>query len=536
MAYVKPGVEITQKQIKASPTLIAPDLIPLLIGKGFYIEEVGEYAYGNYSGIEMQITPTLPSGAELHDDSVYVDLIGGTGSDSGTRVHLIKDTDFSITGNLITLNASVGSNHPEVSGLESGASVELGFRAQRKDLAPIITLQSEDDIEDKIGAAYSYNPLGIAAAVAMQNTGTNVVVSPVAQDAQVPSSNEITSADINWNAIKTQEVYAIAPITRTNGLDAAFKSHVTTYSAPTEKRERMCIWSPSIAWKDSFEQSTIKGAADVDTAVTAGVIKENAVAYGERRFVSVHPDTVYVVENRHVSTLTSSYLNAVQGVINEKVYLGKAYSVTISGTNYVYQKGEELTDTVLTNLKTAETFLLVEVPVPGYIASAAIAGMIAGQPAEQPFTNVTVAGLSRIKYSTDTFTESDLNTMAEGGNYILVQKSPSSPIYCRHQLTTDMTSVERRELSILKSLDYVAKFIRSGLEGYIGKNNISANFIKLLNMTVQAQILFLVREEKIIDIKVVSIEQDEANPDTINVVLNVLVKYPVNYIKITLQF
>jgi hypothetical protein len=241
---------------------------------------------------------------------------------------------------------------------------------------------------------------------------------------------------------------------------------------------------------------------------------------------------VYVVENRHVSTLTSSYLNAVQGVINEKVYLGKAYSVTISGTNYVYQKGEELTDTVLTNLKTAETFLLVEVPVPGYIASAAIAGMIAGQPAEQPFTNVTVAGLSRIKYSTDTFTESDLNTMAEGGNYILVQKSPSSPIYCRHQLTTDMTSVERRELSILKSLDYVAKFIRSGLEGYIGKNNISANFIKLLNMTVQAQILFLVREEKIIDIKVVSIEQDEANPDTINVVLNVLVKYPVNYIKI----
>ena len=126
--------------------------------------------------------------------------------------------------------------------------------------------------------------------------------------------------------------------------------------------------------------------------------------------------------------------------------------------------------------------------------------------------------------------------MAEGGNYLLIQNSSTAPIYCRHQLTTDMTSVERRELSILKTLDYVSKFMRNGLNGYIGKYNISPQFLKLLTMTIQAQIIFLVKNGTVNDIKVLSIAQAEESGDTIEVGLNVLVKYPVNYIKIDLQF
>jgi hypothetical protein len=537
MAYVKPGVEIKQVQTNASPSLIAPDLIPVVIGKGFYIEEAGDYSYGSYSGLEEVITPsTLPSGAELHDDSVYVDIIGGTGADAGTRVHLVKDTDFTVSANNITINASLGTTYTEVTGLESNASIEIGFRAQRKDLGAFITLQSEDDIEEQIGKAYSYNPLALASIVAMQNTGTNVVASAITQDTQVPSSNEFSNGDINWNTLKVKEIYAMAPITSTSGLDTTFKSHVNTYSAPTEKKERMVIWNPSISWKDNAGDPTTKGVNDVDTAITAGVIKENSFTYGDRRFISVHPDVVYVSEIRHVSTLTTAYRNVVQGVADEPVYLGQAYSINVDGVTYSYAKGIELTPTILTNLAREETFILVEVPVPGYIASAAIAGMISGNSPEQPFTNLTVAGLTRVKYSSDTFTEGDLNTMAEGGTYILVQNSEAAPIYCRHQLTTDMTSVENRELSILKSLDYVAKFLRNGLNGYIGKYNISTNFLKLLNMTLQAQILYLVREGVVRDIRVVKVEQDEAQKDSVTIILDVDVKYPANYIRITLQY
>jgi hypothetical protein len=55
-------------------------------------------------------------------------------------------------------------------------------------------------------------------------------------------------------------------------------------------------------------------------------------------------------------------------------------------------------------------------------------------------------------------------------------------------------------------------------------------------MSLQAQIIYLVKNGHVNDIKILKIEQAEEAPDTVEVSLNVLVKYPVNYIKIDLQF
>ena len=60
--------------------------------------------------------------------------------------------------------------------------------------------------------------------------------------------------------------------------------------------------------------------------------------------------------------------------------------------------------------------------------------------------------------------------------------------------------------------------------------------MKLLNMTLQAQAMYLAREGYVNDVKIVKVEQDETQKDSILVTLSVAVKYPVNYIKITLQF
>ena len=103
-------------------------------------------------------------------------------------------------------------------------------------------------------------------------------------------------------------------------------------------------------------------------------------------------------------------------------------------------------------------------------------------------------------------------------------------------MSTDVTSVAYRELSVTKSLDYTAKFIRSGLQPYIGVNVVSPEFLKLLNSVLVSQGLFLVRDGVLNDFKVSSVAQDQASKDTINVEVVVLVKYPVNYIKIKLVF
>ena len=536
MAYVKPGVEVTQTQVTVSPSLISPDLGTVIIGKAFFVEEVGDYSYAEvYSGVQIDVDYAgLPSGAEVHTDSVYVDLIGGTGSSAGTRLHLDSAADFTANAMYVAINAGLGATYPEVVGLEDGAAIEIGYRALRTDLDPFLTMSDLDDIEEKIGSTISYNPLGVGLHKAMLNTGGYVHASPVTEDSPVETSNEFTSSDVAFDTLKTREIYAMVPLTTTAGVISACKTHATTYSEPEEKHERMVVAAPSIPWKDAGGDPTT--AALADTAVTAGAIKEAAYVQQERRLVYSFPDTMFVTETRHVSTLTDAYRDAVQGVSGIPFYLGENKTVTVSSVKYSYRKGEILNAAMLANIATENTFMIVESPVPGTIGAAAIGGMISGYPPETPFTNLAVTGISRLMYSMDKFTESDLNTMAEGGNYLLIQTSSTAPIYCRHQLTTDMTSVERRELSILKTLDFIAKFMRNGLSGYIGRYNISPQFLKLLTMSLQAQIIYLVKNGHVNDIKILNIAQAEEAADTVEVSLNVLVKYPVNYIKIDLQF
>lgn len=176
------------------------------------------------------------------------------------------------------------------------------------------------------------------------------------------------------------------------------------------------------------------------------------------------------------------------------------------------------------------------VPVPGWAYSAAIAGQSAGQAPEQPFTNMAVTGFNRTYGSQDYFSEEHLNTMASGGTYIMTQAGPGAPIVSRHQMTTDITSVAKRELSITRAIDASAKFVRNGVSPYIGRYNITPAFLKMLNSVIVGQGLYLVREGVLNDFKLSSLKVDELSPDTILVDIDILPKYPVNYIKIQLIF
>jgi hypothetical protein len=149
---------------------------------------------------------------------------------------------------------------------------------------------------------------------------------------------------------------------------------------------------------------------------------------------------------------------------------------------------------------------------------------------------MTVAGFSKVKGASDEFSDSQLNTIASGGTYILWQPTKFAPVSCRHQLSTDMTSVEARELNITKTLDFVAKFVRNSISGTIGRNNITPQFIKLLTMSLKGIGQSLVRDGRVNGFNVLSVTQDTVNKDTVLASISVLPKYPVNYIKIDLIF
>ena len=104
----------------------------------------------------------------------------------------------------------------------------------------------------------------------------------------------------------------------------------------------------------------------------------------------------------------------------------------------------------------------LEKALPSYYAAAAIVGQVGALPPQQGHTNYPIPGLTGVVGS-EKFTKAQLNRMAGGGTFILAQDVQGGAVYCRHQLSTDMTSIETRELSITKIVDFVAKFLRTGV-------------------------------------------------------------------------
>jgi len=125
--------------------------------------------------------------------------------------------------------------------------------------------------------------------------------------------------------------------------------------------------------------------------------------------------------------------------------------------------------------------------------------------------------------------------MAGGSTYILMQEVPGGSVFCRHQVSTDLTSVETRELSITKVVDFAAKILRIGVRRFIGTSNVNPQLLDMLGATVHAILKFLEDTGVINGSNINNLVQDKANPDTILVDVTLDVPYPCNYIRLTLM-
>ena len=535
MAYTKPGIEVTQIQESTTPTLITPDLEAVVIGESNYwqpmTEATGTYLTAAQTEIAVSgINSSYPS-VEGHTSLVLVDLLTAT----GTRKPLVKDTDFTIS------TANGQSTITLVSGIQVGgadvttaAAVYVGYRADNTTGRGFKTLESLTDVQNLYGTVKSWNPLAFGASLALDNAGSTINAYGISG---VTSANGVSAA---LSDLEAREVYSMALLEQkyTSSTAGTLSTHVTTQSSAINKKERIAFVCKPTEFDGTayYETSTQKAA-------TADAVQLANIAHGNKRLFSVFPDVVYVEESRHISTidptwLTNSFSNtsSVGFGAGDLVCLFRN-NVTIN--NIAYLKGQKIDATVYAAIKdyiTSEDLtMLVWAPVPGYYLTAAIAGQVAGKDPQQPLTNVPISGFAKTKGSNDYFSEANLNTMAEGGTYIVNELTINS-LVCRHQVATDMSSVAKRELSVTNALDYTAKFIRTAFTPYIGRYTISPSFIKLANTILVGIGMYLKREGKINDLQVLSITQDSINPDTLLVEVNILVKYPVNYIQLKLIF
>jgi hypothetical protein len=173
--------------------------------------------------------------------------------------------------------------------------------------------------------------------------------------------------------------------------------------------------------------------------------------------------------------------------------------------------------------------------LPGYYMACCIGGQIGQLPSQQSLTKASLSGISSLG-NIGYFNNEQLNTIASGGTFIVTQANESAVPIIRHQLTTNMTTIEFKELSFVKNFDWVALALKRSLDGFVGVYNITARNLGILGTVLKANLESMKADQQavigapIIDYNIVSITQLEAQRDRVEIYVEILFPYVMNYI------
>ena len=466
-------------------------------------------------------------------------------------------------------------------------SLYIQYRALRKDVSAaavepsVIRISSVETLLSVLDPITEENPLALGLFLTMLNAPTFEVKGLGIDEvtAAAPEGTEVAWARAAA-LLEAEEVYAIAPLTQDDVIQSMWMTHCSVMSAPEQGGERIVFPNrPMPTHKNS--QIAVSGSAAnstaspnqilVDTNPTGGLVSlglnpalgftvdqgvylEISVSGELRRYnvVSVagslvnlrttfsptqNTDAFFSDVFLNVPVVNSTYALKVRGAslvvpgTNPPIYDYSLISETVAEANGLFKNRrvyQVFPDTVIVPVSGVDKAL------PGYYASAAIVGMVAAQPPQQGFTNFPMTGVVGV-VGTEKFTKRQLNVMAGGGTYILMQEVPGGSVFCRHQLSTDLTSVETRELSITKVVDFCAKILRIGIRRFIGTTNVNPQLLDMLGATVHAILKFLEETGVLNGSNINNLVQDKANPDTVLVDVTLDVPYPCNYIRLTLM-
>lgn len=546
---------------------------------------------------ELTLTSDLVGQAsylEVLDNSTTAKAIAALGFGSGNQTASgtgRPNPDFYLDSfGSVVLGADILRNQVTGTPLNPGdADTYIQYTGLRLDLSPmaakpgLLQLSDTSTLQSVLNPINQNNPLGLGMFFAMINapglvcTGMGVDAITAAEPFGTPQAYSRVCS-----FIESEEVYAMAPLTHSETVGGIFNTHALFMSQGAQKGERITFINPlypsrdvnnvvasglngnSTATENEFVLDSNPSAAlltnGINPALPVALSKDLFVELlvatssgSELRNYSVSSLNGVVVEFRttfaddenldgfySTTPLTESLVNAdwTMAIRGGKLLIPgstlpdkEAIAATVQKKGQVYKQRRlfyVFPDTAIASLGGTEEQL------PGFYMCAAIAGMVGFYPPQQGFTNLPMTGFTGVRGSNDTHSNHQLNVMAAGGIYIVVQDAPGGPLTSRHQLSTDLTSIEKRELSITKVVDFTAKFLRTGLRNFIGTFNITQAFLDSLSTAIHGMGQFLIETGVLLGFEINNIIQSKDQPDTVLVDVTLSVPYPCNYIRLTL--
>ena len=340
-----------------------------------------------------------------------------------------------------------------------------------------------EDIENYFGEITPYNELAYMCFITQGINGGQVVY---ARKTDSRLDEIVSSYSSALSDMRKHDVYSTVLGTLNSGVNSLLPGHVNEQSEPYKQHERIGIvtFDPM----DVF----LMGSGTVNTVndnnITVDFDPSNAEIGIDDKVFSNGEYLGKVLGTPDSSTIP------VEGSVINNINNGDPIDV-IAGRNGV--KAEKISSlsygdrrmTIIWPGTFSGEIGGERIDVPGYFISAAIAGMDDIESPSQSFTNFDygIPGISNISLKTDTvYQVEELDSAVSGGIDMMVQDGSfiSQLISSRHDLTTDMTDILRRERSVTKQADVAAKTLRNAIKPYIGKYNITNKFLGFLEKTL----------------------------------------------------
>jgi len=190
----------------------------------------------------------------------------------------------------------------------------------------------------------------------------------------------------------------------------------------------------------------------------------------------------------------------------------------------------------VTNARTAEA-----TPQPAFYLAAAVGGLVQGLPSQKPLTSLGVSGISKLYYSNFYFSRTQIDTILAAGWMVFQQRTAAGQPYILRQVTTDVSTLEAAELSVVKNYDFVALAYKEGLDKFKGGHNIVPDTLSQIRTELIAISRALTRARlpkigaPLLDASDPEVSRTEGVGDRVDVRIPVTLPYPLNQIDLYLS-
>lgn len=457
----------------------------------------------------------------------------------------------------------------------------LGYTALRLDVSPsatnpgLIEEGSLTAIETLYGPIDTTNPLGLGLYLAALASPL-VATTGIGVDAVSASEPEGTATAYSraYEFLESKSVYSVVPLTHSLYVAQLGQIHVDAMSAPESGMERVLLVNPSRPSRKTdtlvasgpngnvagAPASTVQtGLADLSMLLATAGYTGPTFTEADGIYLQFESDTnLYLIQSVSggivtlnqgpLTTINSPFYDAggsavfaaakVDVPFSIKV-LGKAFSSLTEEASAYADLGRIFQDRrVICSMPDTAVATLggIDRSLAGYFMNCALAGVIASKKASDPLTESVLPGFKGVIGSSDRYGETGMKIISAGGLWCFYQegKSTNTVVKTRQQLTTDMSSIEKREFSITNALDFAAVTTRLAVKIFIGRYNVTTSVQDAISLVMHALSEYFVNTIGIFSkFSVAAIRVSSSRPDGFEIDVDVGVLYPVNNIRVT---